>query len=140
MEGISSFLNEDFCITLLSISVRFAMTLYVSDPKMWEQAFKDLSTGKANVYTRSPQTGRGLGGRYSSPSHYLVKAPAEKDVIIKKITPTAAVAERAESDLKREKRDNVPHVDPNSINKRRILHRRPAAGRRRRVHGIFGDD
>ena len=42
--------------------------LYVSDPKVWEQTFKDMVSGKLNPYqyARSPQTGHGLGGRYAS--------------------------------------------------------------------------
>lgn len=32
------------------ISLHLTMSLYVSDPKMWEQAFKDLSSGKINPY------------------------------------------------------------------------------------------
>jgi len=96
------------------------MTLYVSDPKMWEQAFKDLSNGNINPYAyyRRPQTGRGVGGRYSSTFHVPVKAPDKIVVPIKQITPVAAVAERAKTDLKREKRESIPHVDPKSINKR----------------------
>lgn len=96
------------------------MSLYVSDPKMWEQAFKDLSSGKINPYTyyRPLQSGRGIGGRYSSSFHVPVKAPEKSGVPVKQITPVAAVAERAKSDLKREKRESIPHVDPNSINRR----------------------
>jgi hypothetical protein len=42
--------------------------LYVSDPKLWEQTFKDMVSGKFKPYqyARSPQRGRGLGGRYAS--------------------------------------------------------------------------
>ena len=46
---------------------------YVSDPKLWEQTFKDMVSGILNPhqYARSPQTGRGLGERYTS-SWYIV--------------------------------------------------------------------
>lgn len=94
------------------------MMLYVSDPMMWEQAFQDLSSGQINpyVYNRTPRTGRGLGGRYSSTFDVPVKAPEKIIVPVRQITPTAAVAERAKSDLKREKKEKLPHVDPKSIN------------------------
>ena len=120
------------------------MMLYVSDPKMWEQAFKDLSSGKINpyVYNRRPQTGRGLGGRYSSTFHVPVKAPEKIVVPIKQITPMAAVAERAKSDLKKEKKENTPHVDPKSINtrkkpKRPIL---PPTANKHRTKDVFDDE
>jgi hypothetical protein len=88
------------------------MTVYVSDPKMWEQAFNDLSSEKINPYNyyRAPQTGRGLGGRYSSTFHVPVKAPEKIVLSIEQITPMAAVAERAKSDLKRKMEDGLPHV------------------------------
>ena len=88
------------------------MTVYVSEPKMWEKALNDLSSGKIDPYNyyRAPQTGRGLGGRYSSTFHVPVKA-SEKNVLpIEQITPMAAVAERAKSDLKRKMEDGLPHV------------------------------
>lgn len=94
------------------------MTLYVSDPKMWEQAFNDLSSGKIKPYYKTPQSGRGIGGRYSSYFHVPVKSPEKIIIPVKQITPVAAVAERAKSDLKREKRDNIPHIDPKRINRR----------------------
>ena len=88
------------------------MTVYVSDPKMWEQAFNDLFSEKINPYNyyRAPQTGRGLGGRYSSTFHVPVKAPEKIVLSIEQITPMAAVAERAKSDLKRKMEDGLPHV------------------------------
>jgi hypothetical protein len=49
---------------------------------MWEKALNDLSSGKIDPYNyyRAPQTGRGLGGRYSSTFHVPVKA-SEKNVL-----------------------------------------------------------
>lgn len=87
------------------------MTVYVSDPKMWEQTFNDLSSGKINPYNyyRAPQTGRGLGGRYSSTFHVPVKAPEKIVLSIEQITPMAAVAE-SKLDLKRKMEDGLPHV------------------------------
>lgn len=121
------------------------MMLYVSDPRIWEQAFKDLSSGKINpyVYNRQPQTGRGLGGRYSSTFHVPVKAPEKIVVPVKQITPTAAVAERAKSDLKKEKKENVPHVDPKSINTSSKKPKRstpPSTTKRIRAKDVFDDE
>ena len=120
------------------------MMLYVSDPRIWEQAFKDLSSGKINpyVYNRPHQTGRGLGGRYSSTFHVPVKAPEKIVVPVKQITPTAAVAERAKSDLKKDKKENVPHVDPKSINTSKKPKRStpPSTTKRTRAKDVFYDE
>ena len=97
------------------------MTVYVSDLKMWEQAFNDLSSGKINPYNYyiAPQTGRGLGGRYSSTFHVPVKALEKIVLPIEQITAMAAVAERAKSDLKRKMEDGLPHVIPTKIRRQR---------------------
>lgn len=112
------------------------MSLYVSDPKMWEQAFKDLSSGKINpyAYNKGPQTRRGLAGRYFSTFHVPVKVPAKIVVPVKQITPMETVAEKPKSELKREKRESLPHVDPKRINKRdkpNITSRLPGVKKRR---------
>lgn len=120
------------------------MMLYVSDPKMWEQAFQDLSSGKINpyVYNRTPHTARGLGGRYSSTFHVTVKSSEKIIVPVKQITPTDALDERAKSDLKREKKEKLPHVDPKSINttdksKRTII---SSAAKKTRAKDVFDQD
>lgn len=97
------------------------MTLYVSNPKMWEQAFENLSNGNINPYAyyRAPQTGRCLGGRYRGTFHVPVKAPEKVVLPIEEITPVAAVAKRAKADLKRKIKDELPHVDPAKIRRKR---------------------
>lgn len=81
------------------------MMLYVRDPTMWEQAFHDLSSGNINpyIYNRTPQLGRGLGGRYSFTFHMPLTSPENIIVPGRQITPMDGVAERAKSDLKRER-------------------------------------
>lgn len=70
--------------------------LYVSDPKVWEQTFEDMVSGKLNPYqyARSPQTGHGLGGRYAS-SWYIPVIPEKIIVPMKQVTPNTVVEERA---------------------------------------------
>lgn len=94
---------------------------YVSDPKMWEEVFKDMASGQLNpyVYARAPPTGRGLGNRYRTSFYIPVKSKdsAKIEVPVQQITPNAAVAERAKVELKREKKEKIPHVDPKAIKK-----------------------
>lgn len=95
------------------------MTRYVSDPKMWEQAFNDLSSGKIKPYYKTPKSGRGVGGRYSTYFHVPVKAPEKIVLPIEHITPVAAVAERAKANLKRKIEEGLPHVDPEKMSRKR---------------------
>jgi len=93
--------------------------LYVSDPKVWEQTFKDMVSGKLNPYqyARSPQTGHGLGGRYTSSWYIPVKPVIPEKIIVpmKQVTPNTVVEERAKEKLKTDKKEGIPHVDPKNI-------------------------
>ena len=121
------------------------MSLYVCDPKMWEEAFKDLSSAKINpyVYNRGPQTRIGLAGRYFSTFHVPVKVTTKIVVPVKQITPMEAGPEKAKSELKREKPESLPHVDPKRINKRdkpNITSRLPCVKKRRALEKDIFDE
>lgn len=90
---------------------------YVSDPTIWEQFYKNMSNNKFNPYRyrkhRTNQIGRGLYGRIRGSYMIPVNSNTSTDDSISNaplITPVAASAERAESQLKEELKKRKPHV------------------------------
>ena len=89
-------------------------SMYVSDPEVWKNFFRDLRDGKIDHRRyRGRQTGgAGIAGMYAKKS-YLIPVPSyerEKIVVGQQVTPVAAALERAKSELKDAIRDDRPHV------------------------------
>ena len=109
-------------------SVMDGKKVYVSDPKIWEQAFKDMADGKPHRVPYVKSTG--LGNTYRTIKYRpVIYSPqrnkeVDADVTSKQVTQLAAIAERANTTLEYEKKNNIPHVDPKKLRKlkRRYLY------------------
>jgi hypothetical protein len=105
------------------------MTVYVSDPKMWEQAFNDLFSEKINPYnnfwclsklsfldrflSQMEQRYDIIDGHIWNEDFLelsLILCHRVREGVSEWVIPMAAVAERAKSDLKRKMEDGLPHV------------------------------
>ena len=88
-------------------------SLYVSDPDMWDEFYKQLNTGNVEIpkYKRR-QKGGGIGGMYRR-RRYMIPANVKKRdkvVVGTQVTPVAAALERAKSELKTAIEEKSPHV------------------------------
>lgn len=82
-------------------------SIYVSHPKVWDQAFKDIRSGKLKPEKSTRQWGRGMASQYRTPS--MIRIPM--------ISPVTAVEERARVQLKSEKKEGLPYIKVSRIRK-----------------------
>ena len=94
-------------------------SMYISDPRTWQSFYKNMLEGNfdPNSYKRRQWGGgRGIAGMYSKRPYMIPVDPhidaqvPEKIVVGKQVTPTAAVEERAKSELKAAIKEKIPHV------------------------------
>lgn len=90
---------------------------YVSDPRIWKSFYTNMIDGKFNPgHYQGRQTGGGIANMYAKKPymvpvnpHVTIK-PEEKVVVGNKVTPVAAMEERAKSQLKNAIKGDMPHV------------------------------
>ena len=85
-------------------------SLYVSNPDMWDEFYKQLNTGKIEIpkYKRR-QKGNGIGGMYQR-RRYMIPANVNEKDTGKQVTRVAAALERAKSQMRTAIKENRPHV------------------------------
>ena len=88
-------------------------SLYVSDPDMWDEFYKQLNSGNVELpkYKRR-QKGGGIGGMYKRRRYTIPVNVKKRDKVVAgtQVTPVAAALERAKSQLRTAIKENRPHV------------------------------
>lgn len=119
--GFISEEQSDSNNTLEEIPIRFITKIdrtYVTDPKIWEAFYKNMSENKFNPYKfrqhKKFQTGRGRYGRFKGSyiipvNQNIVNTDPEKTKTTL-VTPIEAAAKRDASELKYDRGENKPHV------------------------------
>lgn len=81
---------------------------YISDAATWEVALKQSAPSK---HLRRNKTQVGRGFQYRRKRFIIPVKPIPKsEAKIEQVTPSAAVEDRAESDLRQEREEKQPHV------------------------------
>lgn len=84
---------------------------YISDPKIWENFYKNMVDKKFNPYKYKPkQIGRGVRSRKSYVIPIRPHSQLENIDIIPQVTPVAAVEERAKTEHLKDVNEGVPFV------------------------------